>query len=189
MMLPHCARLTFRTWTTADEALAASLWQNEEVMRFIGGPYTNAQVRERLEREIEHERRYGFQYWPLFERETFAGVCGLKPHKIESNELELGFHLMPAFWGRGHASEAARAVMEHAFNVLHATALYAGHHPNNEASRRVVEKLGFECIGTHFFAPTGLDHPWYKSSQNANGSRVTTSPFRKATGSENSGPS
>jgi hypothetical protein len=45
--------------------------------------------------------------------------------------------------GKGTAKEAARAVIDHGFDTLGATALFAGHHPHNEASRRLLQKLGF----------------------------------------------
>jgi [ribosomal protein S5]-alanine N-acetyltransferase len=158
---PPTARFEFRRWTPEDLALAESLWRNAEVMHFLGGPYSREEVVDRLEREIANETAHGIQYWPLFTRERgeFAGCCGLKP--FEENRLEIGFHLLPAFWGSGCAEEAARAVIDFAFGELHAVALFAGHHPENDRSRRLLTKLGFTCIGTHYFARTALDHPWY----------------------------
>jgi len=161
--LPESQRLIFRRWSDVDPDLASLLWRDPEVMHFLGGPYSEEQVRKRLQVEIENDRLFGFQYWPIFVRDdgTFAGVCGLKPYKPESREHEIGFHLRPQFWRLGYASEGSRAVIGFASTSVRAHALYAGHHPQNEASRALLVRLGFECIGTHFFAPTGLDHPWY----------------------------
>ena len=157
---PPTARLEFRRWTADDFALAESLWGDPAVMRFLGGPYSREEVEARLEREAANEAAHGIQYWPLFSRETgeFAGCCGLKP--FEPQRLEIGFHLRPQFWGAGVATEASRAVIAYAFDELHAIALYAGHHPENDSSRRLLTKLGFTCLGTHYFARTGLQHPW-----------------------------
>ena len=159
---PPTARLEFRRWTTEDVALAESLWCDPAVMRFLGGPYSRAEVEARLEKEAANEAAHGIQYWPLFTRDTgeFAGVCGLKP--FEPQRLEIGFQLMPQFWGAGLAYEASKAVMAFAFDELHAIALYAGHHPENDSSRRLLTKLGFTQLGTHFFARTGLEHPWWR---------------------------
>jgi ribosomal-protein-alanine N-acetyltransferase len=159
---PPTARLEFRRWTGADLALAASLWSDPDVMRFIGGPYSDEEVTARIERELANEAAHGVQYWPLFVRDTgeFAGACGLKPHDPETRAYEIGFQLRPEFWGRGYATEASRAVIAHAFGALQATVLFAGHHPRNDASGALLAKLGFTTIGTHFFARTGLDHPW-----------------------------
>jgi ribosomal-protein-alanine N-acetyltransferase len=161
---PPTPRLEFGRWTSSDVALAASLWADPEVMRFIGGPYTDEEVAARIEKEVASETARGIQYWPLFARESgeFVGCCGLKPHDPDPREYEIGFQLRPPFWGRGYAAEAARAVIAHTFGTLQATALFAGHHPENTASAALLAKLGFECIGTHFFARTGLDHPWHR---------------------------
>jgi [ribosomal protein S5]-alanine N-acetyltransferase len=161
---PPTARLEFARWTVGDLDLAATMWCDAEVMRFIGGPYSAEELAARIEREVENDARYGIQYWPLFTRDgrEFAGCCGLKPHDPERRTYEIGFQLRPAFWGAGYASEAARAVMAFAFARLEAVALFAGHHPENAKSGALLRKLGFTCIGTHFFARTGLDHPWYE---------------------------
>ena len=161
---PPTARLAFGRWTAGDHELASSLWCDPAVMRFLGGPYTSEEITARLEREVANDAAYGVQYWPLFTRDTntFAGCCGLKPYKAEERLLEIGFQLRPQYWGNGFASEASRAVIEHAFSTVGAAALYAGHHPDNDSSRALLTKLGFTQLGTHFFARTGLQHPWWE---------------------------
>jgi ribosomal-protein-alanine N-acetyltransferase len=163
---PRTDRLTFGVWRDTDVALASALWKDPDVMRFLGGPYSDAQVRARLQREIDNDATDGVQYWPLFLAATgeHVGCCGLKPHDRAQRHFEIGFHLLPRFWGQGYASEAARAVMRWGFEELGATRLFAGHHPQNDASRTLLERLGFTCIGTHFFEPTGLQHPWYTTT-------------------------
>jgi RimJ/RimL family protein N-acetyltransferase len=157
------ARLSFRWWALADLELAESLWGDPEVTRFIGGPFPKEEVRRRLEQEIANGMAHGIQYWPIFllSEEEFAGCCGLRPHRPAENIFELGFHLHKAHWGKGYASEAARAAIEHAFQSLGASALFAGHHPDNEISKRVLEKLGFRYVRHGYYAPTGLMHPTY----------------------------
>lgn len=159
-------RLELRGWTRSEEDLsrAARLWSDEEVTRFLGGPYSPEEVRARVEREIANGERYGIQYWQVLtlpERE-FAGCCGLKPVPGSHDAFELGFQLLPAYWGRGLAGEAARSVIAFAFDELGASALYAGRHPENTRSAALLDRLGFVQIGTHFFERTGLDHPWYE---------------------------
>jgi len=51
--------------------------------------------------------------------------------------------------------------MEYAFSTLGVKGLFAGHNPANEASRRVLEKLGFRYTHDEFYPPTGLNHPSY----------------------------
>lgn len=79
-----------------------------------------------------------------------------------SNEYEIGFHLRKKYWNQGYATEAARAVINFAFNILKAENLFAGHNPNNKGSQKVLQKLGFIYIRDEFYEPTGLYHPSYK---------------------------
>ena len=157
------SRLGFSTWTHADLPLALELWGDSEVTRLTGGPFTTQQVRERLEREIHAHAEHGVQYWPIFLLETgeHVGCCGLQPHKPAQGIYELGFQLRVAFWGRGFAREAARAVVARAFTTLGIPALYAGHHPCNHASRGVLTRLGFHYTHDEFYPPTGQIEPCY----------------------------
>jgi [ribosomal protein S5]-alanine N-acetyltransferase len=159
----NTARIGFRCWSNDDLPLAMALWGDREVTRFIGGPFTREQVEERLSREIASMRTHRIQYWPLFllVNGEFAGCGGLRPYNLSERFLELGVHLLPAFWRQGLAEEAARAAIAHAFTVLGANALFAGHHPKNQASRKLLEKLGFAFTHEEFYPPTGLQHPSY----------------------------
>ena len=156
-------RLGFRSWTSSDIEFAHRLWGDAEVTRLIGGPFTSDQIDQRLSSEIAIGARHGVQYWPIFLLASgeLAGCCGLRPYHLDEGIYEIGVHLLPEYQGKGYAHEAARAVIDHAFRVLCATALFAGHHPDNAASKRLLEALGFRCIGDEYYAPTGLRHPSY----------------------------
>jgi len=93
---PSSARLTFRSWTEEDAALAEALWCDPEVTHFFGGAMTREQVRARLEIELERENSLGMQYWPMFLRETgeFAGCAGLRPWSMDPATIEVGVNLM-----------------------------------------------------------------------------------------------
>ena len=69
------------------------------------------------------------------------GICGVEPRE---NAPEIGYWLGAPYWGRGYATEAVRAVIDHAFGVLGHDALQAGARVSNPASRRVLEKCGFQ---------------------------------------------
>jgi [ribosomal protein S5]-alanine N-acetyltransferase len=160
-------RLGFRCWSTEDFPLAVSLWSDVRATRFIGGPFSEEQIQERLSGEMNSMNAQHVQYWPIFwlENGDFAGCCGLRPYKDEERIYELGFHLRPAHWGRGLALEGAKAVMAYAFDELKAEKLFAGHHPENSASRRVLEKLGFQFTHEELYAPTGRLHRCYLLSR------------------------
>lgn len=156
------ARLGLRTWTPADLGIVQRLWGDARVTRLIGGPFTDREIRERLALEIANGETLGIQYWPAFrlEDDAFVGCCGFRPHPAPG-ALELGFHLLPEHWGRGFAGEAARLALAHAFASLGAPAVYAGHHPENDRSRALLERLGFQRIGEELYPPTGRLHPTY----------------------------
>ena len=156
-------QLGFGTWAHGDLPLAMGLWGDPEVTRLTGGPFSASQVGERLEREIATLTQHRIQYWPVFIRATgeHVGCCGLQPHDSANGVCELGFQLRRAFWGRGLGREAARTVTEYGFAILGIRALYAGHHPANDASRRLLEGLGFRYTHDEFYPPTGEIEPCY----------------------------
>jgi [ribosomal protein S5]-alanine N-acetyltransferase len=153
-------RLRFREWKSDDLPLALQLWGDARVTALIGGPFTQDQVARRLAEEIATESVHGIQYWPVFEGNAFVGCCGLGPRTEGVHEL--GFHLLPSAWGRGLATEAALAAIDHAFAALGVRALFAGHHPDNGPSRRLLSKLGFRWTHDELYAPTGRMHPCYE---------------------------
>ena len=157
------ARLGFGRWTFSDLPLAIALWGDPQVTSLLGGPFSQEQTKERLTREIATMKDFGMQYWPIFwlESNGFVGCCGVRPYKPEAQILELGFHLRPAYWHKGLALEASRAIIQFAFTALGAKALFAGHHPSNVASQRVLEKLGFRYTHDEIYPPTGLMNPSY----------------------------
>jgi [ribosomal protein S5]-alanine N-acetyltransferase len=157
------SRLGFGTWSRDDLALAIALWGDARVTHLIGGPFSPQWVEERLALEIATQSSYGFQYWPVFRLadDAHVGCAGLRPVPGSEGVLELGFHLRTEHWGQGFATESARAVITYAFTTAGAGTLVAGHHPQNEASRRVLLRLGFQHTHDAHYAPTGLDHPSY----------------------------
>ena len=156
-------RIGFSKWTHEDLELAKTLWGNPEVTKYIcaNGIFSEDDIQSRLNLEIENETNHRIQYWPIFELDLqeFIGCCGLRPYM--DGGFEIGFHLRPEFWKHGYATEAANAVIEYAFNVLNAKALYAGHNPANIASKLTINKLGFDYLGDELYVPTGLYHPTY----------------------------
>jgi len=76
------------------------------------------------------------------------GVCGVEPRE---NGTEIDYWLGAHYWGRGYATEAVRAVIDHAFGALGHDTLQAGARVSNPASRRVLEKCGFQWTGVGLY--------------------------------------
>ena len=77
--------------------------------------------------------------------DTIIGNCGIA--KLDGVHPEIGYWLGVPYWGQGYATEAARALIDHAFGELGHQTLQAGARVSNPASRRVLEKCGFQWTG------------------------------------------
>ncbi len=98
-----------------------------------------------------HWETYGYGNWgvvPAGER-VIAGWAGLQ-FLPELNETEVGFLLDRRCWGKGYATEAARASLQFGFERFHLDHIIALVHPENAASLRVIEKCGMRYVDTVF---------------------------------------
>ncbi|HVY58503.1 MAG TPA: GNAT family N-acetyltransferase [Xanthobacteraceae bacterium] len=86
---------------------------------------------------------------------TTAGACGLDLREPQTPEI--GYWLGTQFWGFGYATEAVRALVDHAFEDFDYTALLAGARVTNPASRRVLEKCGFQWTGVGLYRIRALN--------------------------------
>ncbi len=94
---------------------------------------------------LAHWERHAFGWWMLREPETgeLVGRGGLRRLQVGGRqEIEIGYALLPGYWGRGLATEVARTSARVAFETLRCTQLVAFTTPSNHASRRVMEKAG-----------------------------------------------
>lgn len=91
-------------------------------------------------------RRAGEAVFVIVRDGTLIGACGLE-ERADDETPELGYWLGVPYWGRGFATEAVRALIDHAFGDLEHEALQAGARVSNPASRRVLEKCAFQWTG------------------------------------------
>ena len=123
-----------------------ALLEDPRVGATLGGVLTPAQVRGSAEAMAEHWARHGFGYWVWRDRATgeLVGRGGLHhTHVGGRDEVEVGWAVMADRWGEGFATEIGRASARHAFGELELLDVVAFTLPDNHASRRVMEKLGF----------------------------------------------
>lgn len=148
-------RLAMRAYEAGDlQQLHTVLYNDEAAMALLGGPRDLAGTRAALERTISQHELGGYSFWPVFERESglLCGEAGLFPLAPDGPDVALGYAFGAAYWGRGYATEAARAVVAEAFGPLGMDHLVAITREANFGSRRVLAKLGFR--------EHGLRHVW-----------------------------
>jgi RimJ/RimL family protein N-acetyltransferase len=145
-------RLLLRPWRPAED-LDALVAMNADpaVMRWIAPnrPLRREESADFLDRMVRHWDQHGFGLWALVPRaEPDAGCIGFAGLAIPSflpavlPAVEVGWRLHPAWWGRGLATEAARASMDFGFERLELRSIVSIIDPGNAASLRVAEKLG-----------------------------------------------
>lgn len=156
---PPSARLTYRSWTDQDTALAEALWCDPEVTHYFGGAMTREQAHDRLHAERERENNLGIQYWPMFLRETgeFAGCAGLRPWQMDPNTIEAGVHLMRSAWGLRLGEESLRAVLAHGFDTLNLPKVVAGHGIGHDNSQKLLERVGFSYTHNIQWGPKAIE--------------------------------
>jgi RimJ/RimL family protein N-acetyltransferase len=138
-------RLLLRGFQPGDQQPFAAIHADAEVMRHLGDgrPLTPAGAWRSLAVHVGHWHLRGYGNWAVVERATgrLIGRAGLwNPEGWPG--LEVGWLLARDRWGRGYATEAARAAVHHAFTTLDADHLISVIRPGNTASIRVAERLG-----------------------------------------------
>lgn len=145
-IIAETERLTIRLLAEPDISALASMWADEQVTRFMGGPRVFEEVCTSLRRDLK-EPPSKFDLWPVVERSSgvVVGHCGLLPKTVNSDEeVELVYVIAAAFWRRGYATEAAAAIRDYAFRNLGLARLVSLIDPAHAASARVALKLGMK---------------------------------------------
>ena len=153
-------RLRFRRLTGADLGLLAELDGDPEVMRYLtGGPATPPSRQQAILARILGEYDGGVPgRWLAHDAETgaFLGWFGLDSDTSPPDERELGYRLRRAAWGRGLATEGARALLDFGFGELGLQRIWAQTMAVNLRSRRVLASAGLRHVRTlhlHFDDP------------------------------------
>lgn len=156
-------RLLLRHLVMTDLSDLVGLYGDPKVRRhFPEGTLTHQQTREELEWMIDvHYIRHGYGLWATVLKQTgaFIGRCGLLAWQIDGRtEVEVAYLLDSAHWGQGLATEAARAIVGHAFETLPVDRLICMLDPENGASRRVAIKTGMTLLWDDHVDEHGLSH-------------------------------
>lgn len=156
------ARLVLRPIRMTDWGMLRMIDGDPRVMATLGGFRSEKETMAYALAQEDHWQRHGFGWWMAFLRETgaFVGRGGLRHLDIDGVlEIEVGYALLPRFWGRGLATEIAEAAVHVGTGDLRLTRLVGITMTENGASRRVLEKVGFRYERELSWA--GLPHALY----------------------------
>lgn len=145
------SRLHLRALALHDVDALFTLYSDPQVMRHWSHlPWHEPQQAlahiERMQREREQTEFYPWAA-TLADDDRLIGTCSLFALSRAHARAELGFALLPRYWGRGLAREMAALAVEHAFTNLGLSRIEADIDPLNSASCRLVERLGFRREG------------------------------------------
>lgn len=156
-------RLILRRFTEADVDNLVELDSDPEVLRYINGgrPTPREMVEsEMLPRILSYYNRYeGYGFWAAVEKSTgaFIGWFCLHPEEGRSpDDIALGYRLRRSVWGKGYATEGARALIHKGFSELGMRRVFATTYEYNTGSRRVMEKAGMKLARTYRMTPEEL---------------------------------
>ncbi len=143
----HTERLILREWRDEDLKPFAALNSDPEVMRYMPKLLSREDSDASIQRIREHFARHGFGLWAVEVREVepFVGFVGLSMPKFESLFtpcVEIGWRLAREAWGKGYATEAAQAALQFGFQQLALNEIVSFTVPENQRSRRVMDRLG-----------------------------------------------
>jgi len=139
-------RLVLRPIRSTDWVSLRLIDGDPAVMATLGGLRSEKETMAYALAQEDHWERHGFGWWMAFLRETgaFVGRGGLRRLEIEGVlEIEVGYALLQRFWGRGFATEIAEAAVRVGTEDLRLPRIVGITLMENDASRRVLEKVGF----------------------------------------------
>jgi RimJ/RimL family protein N-acetyltransferase len=158
--------LLLRPFAPEDEDVLFGLWNDPHVRRYLWDDrlVSREEVREQIALSERDFREWGYGEfvlslvdWPG----ALIGFCGLR--RIHGSEdVELLYGLYRDFWGRGLATEAARAVLRFGFEQVGLEDIFAGADTDNLASLRVMERLGMAYDGERRVEPQAPPATYYR---------------------------
>ena len=143
------ARLRLRPCREEDKPAFAAILNTPAMMAELGGVRSPEAIDALVDKRIADQARHGFSYWAAELRETGAliGTCGVRiagnyPGTPVEGMHEMGWRIAEAYWGRGYATEAARATLDWAWAHLPVETIAAWTTAGNRKSSAVMERLG-----------------------------------------------
>ena len=164
----HAERLELRPWTEADRETLIAMYADPGASRDFGRPLRREESEATFEKYLAAFPELGFTRWKVTLPDgTFIGTNGVMrqvDHQCLGTHDEIGWRMLPQFWGKGYATEAARASLRDAHERCGLRGLITYTAPDNLASQAVMARMGFiRDEGRNFttqYDTTGEWHGW-----------------------------
>lgn len=157
-------RLILREMSMADFAAIARTLQDEKAMYAYEHAFSDEEVKDWIDRQMNRYRDDGFGLWAAALKESgeIIGQCGITMQQWDEKRVpEVGYLFERAFWHKGFATEAAIACKEYAFTVLGIEKVYTIIRDINTASQNVAKRNGMTLCGEMIKHYYGMDMPHY----------------------------
>lgn len=138
-------RLKLRIINEDDTEALLEIFSDPIAMQYFGVVFDRAMMDKWVRSNLNHQAQYGYSLYAVLLKESgkLIGDCGLETDKIEDKLITgIGFDFNRAYWGKGYATEAARAVLGYGFTSFKFSSIYGWIDPENTASQRVAERIG-----------------------------------------------
>ncbi len=140
-------RLNLKELNASDAQSMFNLNSDQDVIRYTGDPpFKSIDEAKEFLANYSNYKLHGFGRWAVILKETneFIGWCGLKKH--DEGFVDIGFRFFKKYWGKGYASEAAKATLAYGFQTLNFDEILGRSVAENLASIRVLEKLNMQFL-------------------------------------------
>ena len=163
-------RLILRKLEASDAERLFLLDKNAEVMKYLGVKTINdiAETEKNINFIQNQYQENGIGRFAVIEKSSglLIGWAGLKfitePINNHNRFYDLGYRFLPEFWGKGYATESAKAWLRYGFEKKNLHEIFAHAHSENHASNHTIRKLGFEAKGTFIDELDGAECYWYE---------------------------
>lgn len=160
MEILQTSRLIIRNWRDNDRAIFHALNADPAVMQYFPTTLNRKEADLRFERLQTMITETGFGFYALEEKASCRtiGMCGLLKTNLEpfikKNTVEIGWRLLPPFWGKGYITEAAKAILAYGFQKLDLEEIISFAVKDNKRSVAVMQRLGMVHL-----KESNFDHP------------------------------
>ena len=159
-------RLILRTWEKEDAKAYFQINQDPKVTEFLLGPLAMEQITGFIEAMNSHSASHGYTIWAACLKETseLIGFIGLKSIDWKSHftpAVEIAWRLGAQYWGKGYATEGAKATVKYGFNQCGLEEILSFTVPDNIRSLQVMQKIGLkhDIQGSFEHPELPVDHP------------------------------